>query len=346
VWAGVVATHALACVAGCRDSGPAPAPAVTRPASQPDPWAEHQAPGDAGPAAEPVWFPAEDVVAAQVAELAGPALRGRGSGTADERRAADRVAQWMQEAGAEPGLSGRWLQPFTFEDGRTSQNVVGVIVGSDPAAGHVVVGAHYDHLGEVDGRIHPGADDNASGVAGLVGIAAALFHAGQRPRLTVVLVAFGAEEAGLHGSAHYAANPVRPLDRAVVMVNLDMIGRPEFLSAAEYRLARLLVPARGIGAITAPGGGGWVERARVAAVAEGRPLVSAGDFGSTVEAAIRPLVEYRGDHRSFAVHGVPYLWLSTSMHDDYHRPSDTADRVDPGTVAAVGRMVVRVIRAL
>ena len=290
------------------------------------------------------WFPTPDSIAAQVTELASPALRGRGGGTPDELAAAERVATWLRAAGAEPAGDDGYLTRFAYPGGK-SQNVVGIIRGRDPSAPHVVVGAHYDHLGVDDRGIHVGADDNASGTAGLVAIAAALARDGQRPRRTVVVVAFGAEELGLHGSAAYVAHPALPIDQAAAMINLDMIGRAEFLSAKDYALARAFVPANAIGALTSPGAEALTVAARAASERLGRPIVAASDFGP-LEATIRPLVETRGDQASFAAVGVPYLWLSTSMHDDYHLPSDTPDKIDPATIATVGRMVVAVIAAM
>ena len=302
--------------------------------------------GDAAPAPPPPggWFPEPATIGAHVEALASPALRGRGDGTPDELAAASLVAGWLRDAGAEPAGDDGYLTRFDYPGGH-SQNVVAVIRGREPDAEHVVVGAHYDHLG-IDGTgLYAGADDNASGTAGLVAIAAALARDGQRPRRTVVVVAFGAEEAGLHGSAAYVARPTLPLDRCAVMVNLDMIGRAHFLSAQEYGLVRAVVPDQAIGALTSPGDVALAALAHQAGDAAGRPVVAASDFGP-LEAQIRPLVDQRGDHASFAAAGVPYLWLSTSMHDDYHRPSDTADKVDPATIAVVGRMVVGVIAAV
>lgn len=334
--AAAVVALATALVA-CKD---APARRTSPPAA--DPWAASApaAPAPATPAGR--WFPPVDEVAGKVATLADPALRGRGSGTADEAAAADKIAGWFREAGLEPGgAGGGYLAPFLF-DGRRSQNVIGLVAGSEPALGHVVLGAHYDHLGVLGDQIHPGADDNASGVAGLCAIAAALTRAGQRPRHTVVVVAFGAEEVGLRGSAAYVASPALPLDRAVLMINLDMIGRRRFLAGEAYTLAHTIVADDAIGVLTSPGGDALVARARAAARTVGRPLVSASDFGP-LERLVRPAIETRGDQASFAEVGVPYLWLSTSMHDDYHLPSDTADKVDPATIAAVGRIAVDVI---
>ncbi len=295
-------------------------------------------------AADGDWFPPLDAIAAQVTELASPTLRGRGGGTPDELAAAERVATWLRAAGAEPAGDDGYLTRFAYPGGK-SQNVVGVIRGRDPGAQHVVVGAHYDHLGVDDRGIYLGADDNASGTAGLIAIAAALARDGQRPLRTVVVVAFGAEELGLHGSAAYVAHPALPLDQAAAMINLDMIGRAEFLSAKDYALARAFVPANAIGALTSPGAEALTVAARAASERLGRPIVAASDFGP-LEATIRPLVETRGDQASFAAAGVPYLWLSTSMHDDYHLPSDTPDKIDPATIATVGRMVVAVIAAM
>ncbi len=301
--------------------------------------------GVAGESRDGLWFPTEASIDGHVRALADPALRGRGGGTADEAAAADKVAGWLRDAGVEPAGESGWLQPFTFGANRRSQNVVGIVRGTDPRAGHVIVGAHYDHLGVLGGDIHPGADDNASGTAALVAIGAALTRDGQRPARTVILVAFGAEEEGLHGSQHYAANPRRPLDEATLMVNLDMVGRATFLSAKQYALAQAIVPSNAIGALATPGAAELTALAKQVAAREGRPVVSASDLGP-LESLVRPQIEYRGDHKSFAERGVRYLWLSTSMHDDYHLPTDTADKVDPATIAVVGRIVVRVITEL
>jgi Zn-dependent M28 family amino/carboxypeptidase len=318
--------------------GPAPTTAAGAAAITP-------APID-GELVDGVWFPATATIDGHVRALADPALRGRGGGTPDEAAAADKIAGWLRAAGVEPaGDDGGWLQPFTYGGDRHSQNVVGIVRGTDPRAPHVIVGAHYDHLGVIGGELHPGADDNASGTAALVAIGAALTRDGQRPSHTVVLVAFGAEEDGLNGSAHYAAHPRRPLAEAALMINLDMVGRARFLSARSYALAHTLVPDDGIGALTSPGARDLAALARSAGEREHRPVVAASDYGP-LEAMIRPAIELRGDHASFSARGVRYLWLSTSMHDDYHLPSDTADKVDPATIATVGRIVVRVITAL
>jgi hypothetical protein len=211
-------------------------------------------------------------------------------------------------------------------------NVAAILPGRDPAlAGEcVVVGAHHDHLGlggdaslspEQVGSVHPGADDNASGVAALLAVARA-FAAGGPSRRTVLFAAFGAEELGLLGSSYLVKNPPArcPVERMQLMVNLDMVGRP--------RGGKLYVDGAG----TAKGLRGMVEA--LAGRSPRLPLALAfgGDgYGPS-------------DHTSFHARGVPVLFLFTGAHADYHRPTDTAEKIDAGGLAAVARLAHRAAR--
>ena len=114
-------------------------------------------------------------------------------------------------------------QPFT------TKNVLGVIPGSDPTlqAEVIVVGAHYDHDGEYNGRIWFGADDNASGTVALIELAEAFASGRDQPKRSILLCAWAGEEKGLLGSRYYSAHPVRPLGSTIAMFQLDMIGRDE-----------------------------------------------------------------------------------------------------------------------
>ncbi|MEN8183269.1 MAG: M20/M25/M40 family metallo-hydrolase [Myxococcota bacterium] len=209
----------------------------------------------------------------------------------------------------------------------TLANVVGVRPGSDPAlAGEaVVIGAHLDHLGRGEygslapdrrGEIHNGADDNASGTAGLLALARAL---GSRPapRRSIVLVAFTAEEVGLAGSAHYVATPTVPVTDTVAMLNLDMIGRLEEGSITVF------------GAESSPGFESLVADERQAAEL------------AFAEGAFAP-----SDQTSFHAQGVPVLFFFTGTHGDYHTPDDDAERVDAAGISTVARLVERVSRRL
>ena len=204
--------------------------------------------------------------------------------------------------------------------GRHAQNVIGVVPGTDPALAReaVVVGAHYDHLGVVNGAIHPGADDNASGSAVVIGLAKAFVAAGGTPR-TLVFTLFAAEEMGLLGSRHYVGEPTIPMAQTVAMVNLDMVGR--------LRDGKL-----NIGGVDS--GSGLREIVNDAARAEGvTPTLHSSPYGPS-------------DHMRFYRRGTPVLFFHTGGHDDYHKPSDTADRINADGMARVARIAARVIESL
>ncbi|HVN32144.1 MAG TPA: M20/M25/M40 family metallo-hydrolase [Thermoanaerobaculaceae bacterium] len=198
-------------------------------------------------------------------------------------------------------------------------NVVGLLPGSDPGLSGeaVVVGAHYDHLGyggEGSGSlapdvhaVHPGADDNASGTAGMLEIARRMVAA--RPERTLVFAAFSGEEEGLLGSSHFVQNPPLPREKIVAMLNLDMVGRPK------------PGPALTIGGYgTAAQWPGLVETLN-----KNHHLklsTNKGGFGAS-------------DHSSFYAADIPVLFFFTGAHEDYHKPSDTADRLDYRRMAEV-----------
>jgi hypothetical protein len=225
-----------------------------------------------------------------------------------------------------PGARARLEISLVRERGRTA-NVVGILPGRDATRRDeaIVIGAHYDHLGrggegsmapDAVGVVHPGADDNASGVAAVLGLARAFAEAGGAPR-TLVFVAFSGEEMGLLGSSHYVRRPAHPLDRTVLMLNLDMVGR--------LRQRTLYVS----GVDSASG-----LRELVTAEAGGLTLSLRGDpFGPS-------------DHASFYAAGRPVLFLFTGAHPDYHRPSDTWDRIDAAGLAEVTAFAARVVSAI
>ncbi len=270
-------------------------------------------------------------LAAHVAALAAPALEGRGLGTAGERSAAEYVAAGMKAAGLSPaGDEGTFFQRFRVEKTASGApadvaNVVGLLPGSDPAwkEESVVVVAHYDHLGrgwpdarsEFAGQVHPGADDNASGVAVLLELARALKD--EKPRRSVVFLAVTGEEAGRLGSKRWVAGPSsRDAKKTLAAVNLDTVGR---LGSGKLQV---------LGTGTA---GEWIHAVRGASWVTG------------VETKAVPETLESSDHVSFVEVGIPAVQLFTGAHLDYHRPSDTAEKVDvPGLakVAAVAKELV------
>ncbi|MBV8856161.1 MAG: M20/M25/M40 family metallo-hydrolase [Acidobacteria bacterium] len=241
--------------------------------------------------------------------------------------------------GAEPGggvvLS---LSTDVVRKEAPAANVVGVLEGSDARlkSEFIVVGAHYDHLGRGgegslaarEGEVHHGADDNASGTAGLLELAR-LFAADRKPlRRTVVFVAFGGEEEGLIGSSYYVQHPAFPLAQTVAMLNMDMIGR-----------------LRG-GALNV---GGVGTAAELRALVEG---LNKGDTAAPSPAAERFALRLSedgfgpSDHSSFYARRVPVLFFFTGTHEDYHKPSDTADRINYEGEAQVLQLVRDIVYRL
>jgi hypothetical protein len=211
----------------------------------------------------------------------------------------------------------------------TTANVVGVLPGNDARLRDeaIVIGAHYDHLGhggegslapESIGQAHPGADDNASGTTVVLALARAFAASGSRPR-TLVFVTFAGEELGLLGSAQYVTHPPFPLARTVLMVNTDMVGR-----LREHRLY--------VGGVDS--GTGL------------RTVVNDAAQGLGLSLELRPSPFAPSDHTSFYTAGRPVLFLFTGPHDDYHRPSDTWDKINGPGLASVATFAARVVETV
>src|ERR1041384_617887 len=203
-------------------------------------------------------------------------------------------------------------------------NVVGILEGSDPVLKkeYIVIGAHYDHLGRGgegslaprSGEIHHGADANASGTAGVIELAR-IFSA-QKPKLkrTLIFMAFGGEEEGLLGSNYYVNHPLVPLANTVAMINMDMIGR--------MKDRKLIIG--GVG--TAKEWRGMIEPEKSFEL-----TLNEDGFGPS-------------DHSSFYGKQVPVLFFWTGTHNDYHKPSDTWDKINYNDEAKILSFVARLVR--
>ncbi|MEM7308721.1 MAG: M28 family peptidase [Planctomycetota bacterium] len=208
----------------------------------------------------------------------------------------------------------------------TAENVCGFWPGNDPelASQVLIVSAHYDHVGARDGEIYNGADDNASGTTGLLSIAEALAAHGPMSR-SVLLIWVSGEEKGLLGSKAWTLNPTLPEGYTpAANINIDMIGR----NAADYLL---ITPTQEL-----PQYNELVRMAEAHAPQEGFPELGSCD-------------EYwaRSDQQSFSENlGIPVMFLFSDVHDDYHQPSDTAEKIDCDKIRRVSRLVVRMLDAL
>jgi hypothetical protein len=244
---------------------------------------------------------------AHVSALADDSMKGRGSGSADELKAAGYIRVEFERYGLVPFPDHEWLQPVP---GR-SQNVIGIVPGNGALADQwVILGAHYDHVGVRDGLIYNGADDNASGTAGVLELARTFArHAaeggfGGKDRRSVMFIGFGAEEIGLEGSCSFARGPLMPASTIIAMLNLDMIGR--------MRLDSLFVEALG----------------------------ADEDWAMLLE-RYHGALQYRSlalntDHRCFWLKAHrPALALSTGKHPQYHTPEDDTALINAAGMAEV-----------
>jgi hypothetical protein len=265
-------------------------------------------------------------------------LAGRMTGTPGADSAAAYLARRFAQVGLQPAAGG-WFQVFTVAKtapvaqlahigGLTGSNVIGVLPGRDPVLRNeaIIVGAHYDHLGlggfgsldpDSTGRVHNGADDNASGAAMLIQIAARLAVA--PPARTVVFIGFSGEELGLLGSSYYVKQPVYPLSTTRAMINLDMVGR--------LRQSRLIV----YGSRTAKEFPALLDSLNWYA---GFDLKAQGDgYGPS-------------DQSSFYAAGLPVLHLFTDLHEDYHRSTDDWEKINLDGFKRVSDFAAGLVTAL
>ena len=204
-------------------------------------------------------------------------------------------------------------------------NVVGWLEGSDPNLKdeYIVIGAHLDHLGARDGNVYPGADDNASGSTAILQIAKALHENPVRPKRSVLYLAFAAEEIGLVGSKYYCDHPLKPLDKCVCMLNIDMIGRNEETpeeKATENESSIHLVGTK-------------VQSDELhEAVLEANKYVGF-DFEYDEDR-----VNGRSDQASFAAKGIPVTFLFGGFNPYYHQPSDKLDGINYSKIANAARL--------
>ena len=195
----------------------------------------------------------------------------------------------------------------------TVNNVLAYLPGKTDE--YVIIGAHYDHLGRGNfdslapsqiGQIHPGADDNGSGTAGVLEMARMFAPQKGQLRRGILFMSFAGEELGLLGSAAWVREPTHPLDKAVAMLNMDMIGR----------------------------------------IKDGKVYIGGVGTGSTLKAAVEQAaansgfkIEYSpggyssSDHTSFVAKKIPVLFFFSGLHSDYHKPSDTWDKINPQSAA-------------
>lgn len=268
--------------------------------------------------------------------LAADSLEGRGTATVGEIKAAQYIADWFKKAGLEPkGGAGSFFQPFgtvIHYEGVphqvTARNVAGYL--DNGAEQTIIIGAHYDHLGkgyqsgsltaDSENLIHNGADDNASGVAGLIELARYFAGNKVKEKYNLLFVAFSGEELGLLGSKFYASHPTIPMESVACMINMDMIGR--------------LDDSKGLTI------GGWGTSPTWGA------LLPALALKNTLKYAVDSSGIGPSDHTSFYLQQKPVLFLFTGVHSDYHKVTDDVDKINAPGIQKVLRLITDLVTGL
>lgn len=269
-----------------------------------------------------------------VATLADPKLEGRAAGSPGGLAARAWIVERFKAIGLQP-VSGAYLHPFTYTrmtmSGRQEgegANVLGMCVGSDPKLPFFVVSAHYDHLGIRDGQVYPGADDDASGVAVTLEIAAYCQHTPFRH--SIVFAAFDAEERGLQGAKAFMVKPPVPQERIALDVNLDMVSRNdkrEIFVAGTYHYPDLKPPLEEI-----------AKRAPITVLfGHDKPVAVAGGVEDWTN---------QSDHGPFHAAKIPFVYFGVEDHADYHKPTDTADKINRGFFVDVAETILDAVLAL
>jgi Zn-dependent M28 family amino/carboxypeptidase len=264
-----------------------------------------------------------------VETLSADDMQGRKADTPGGVKAREYVAARFRQAGVEP-FGASYVQPFEFSYPREAgahkgANVVGFVKGSGRADRYLVVSAHYDHLGVVNGEIYNGADDNASGVAALLALAA--YFDKHRPAHSIIFAAFDAEEGPGGGSNSFVEKP--PVSRAAIVldVNLDMVSHNDRneLYAAGARPYPFLKP--------------YLDRAAAAApvhLIEGHDDPKLGKDDWT----------FQSDQGAFHKVGIPFVYFGVEDHKDYHKPTDDFSNINREFFVRATEAILSTVRLL
>jgi len=284
--------------------------------------------------------------------LSSDSLEGRETGKPGQKMAAEYIANHFKKIGIPPYKRKTYYQKFKvkserhickcddcdlaffkriFKSNQTirGENVLGYIEGSDLKDELLIITAHYDHLGKHDSLIFNGADDDASGVSAALEIAEAFMlakKAGHGPRRSILIMPVSGEEKGLLGSRYYTDNPIYPLENTVANLNIDMIGRLD----------------------------DWHDNGNYVYLIGSDRL--SYDLHNLNEKINDEYIEidldyrfndkddpnryyYRSDHYNFAKNDIPVIFYFNGVHEDYHKPSDTIEKIDFDKINTITRLI-------
>jgi Zn-dependent M28 family amino/carboxypeptidase len=223
------------------------------------------------------------------------------------------------------------LEFETYKEHLASTNVIGVLEGSTKKDEAIVITAHYDHMGKRDSLIFYGADDDGSGTVTILELSEAFAQAaasGARPKRTILFMTVSGEEKGLWGSEFYSNNPAFPLEKTSANINIDMIGRIEAGRKSDSLNYVYVVGDNRLSSDLRP-------------ISES---VNRKYFNFALDYKFNDpddpqRIYYRSDHYNFAKHGVPAVFYFNGLHDDYHRPTDTPDKINYSLLAKRAQLI-------
>jgi len=272
-----------------------------------------------------------DLLKKHIYFLADDKMKGRATGSKELAKSAKYIEKEFKKHKLKPLGTKGYRQPFEAkvrrvivpDSIRQAENIIGFLDNDAPYT--IVVGAHYDHLGHGDfggtrdtshiGHIHNGADDNASGVAGLLELAKYYSTNKIKEKFNILFIAFSAEELGLVGSRYWTENPTLPLEKIHWMLNMDMIGR--------YN------PDNGLAVI------GYGTSSKFPNIFAG--VTSSIKFNKSKDG------NGGSDQTSFYRKNIPVLFFHTGGHDDYHKATDDADKINYEALKAILELEIKVI---
>jgi len=224
------------------------------------------------------------------------------------------------------------IESIVDQETKQTENVVGLLQGSDPVLKTQVVAftAHYDHLGKTnDGVIFRGADDDGSGTAAVLELASAFVKNPKKPKRSLLFLTVVGEEKGLFGSQFYTSNPIIPLDQTISDLNMDMIGRLDTINEAKKDTNNIYV----------------IGSNRISNELDSLLLLSNKETNNIVldykynDEHDPERLYYRSDHYNFAKSDVPVIFFNDGNHKDYHRPTDTIDKILFERMAKIGQLI-------
>lgn len=270
-------------------------------------------------------FITQETLKKQLYFFASDSLKGRKTGTLGQQKAADFLKKAYQKMGIASPDSLNYFQKipkdfFNFRSKNDAVNVVGYIKGSTYPEEVIVISAHYDHLGHKGNeKIFNGADDNGSGTIGILQIAKAFQQAiknGNPPKRSLLFLHLVGEEIGLYGSSYYVENPIFPLKNTVVDLNIDMIGRVDEVHQTNPNYLYII-------------GSDKLSKELHLINEKVNTTYSKLNFDYTFNDKNDPnRFYYRSDHYNFAKNNIPIIFYFNGTHQDYHKTTDTAEKIN------------------